>query len=79
MPLSQHIFFPCKIKKKKRYAPDAIIGKLGQPGAAGGGGGGGGAAAPLPALPAGQAYYSKEEVAKHTTKEDCWVRSYYSK
>jgi len=56
----------------EKYAPDAIIGKIGA------GGGGGGAAAPAavasgPALPAGQSYYALSEVAKHTTKEDCWV------
>merc|ERR1740139_867054 len=50
-----------------KYAPDAIIGVVGA----------GTAAAPAgsagPSLPAGQAYYTKEDVAKHTTKNDCWV------
>jgi len=50
-----------------KYAPDAIIGTIG---GGGGGGGGGGAVA---ALPPGVKGYTMEEVAKHTTKEDCWV------
>merc|ERR1711920_879826 len=33
----------------------------------------GGQAAAAPALPPGQSYYSADEVAKHTTKTDCWV------
>merc|ERR1719428_623720 len=46
-----------------KYAPDAVIGVVGA-----------GIAAPaVSALPPGQNYYSKEEVAKHTTKSDCWV------
>merc|ERR1719181_2385233 len=49
-----------------KYAPDAVIGQIG-------GGGGGGAVAVASDLPAGMSYYSKEEVAKHTTKNDCWV------
>jgi cytochrome b involved in lipid metabolism len=49
-----------------KYAPDAIIGVLGE-GTAGGGG------ADLPALPPGQSYYPMTEVAKHTTNTDCWV------
>merc|ERR1719203_1572028 len=36
----------------------------------GGGGGGGGSAA---ALPPGMSAYTLDEVAKHTTKGDCWV------
>merc|ERR1712070_705300 len=51
-----------------KYAPDAIIGVLGEGTPAGGGGG-----ADLPALPAGQNYYPMSEVAKHTTETDCWV------
>merc|ERR1719203_2187584 len=49
-----------------KYAPDAVIGVLGAPGGGGGaaaaksGGGGGGG-------------YTMEEVAKHTSKTDCWV------
>jgi cytochrome b involved in lipid metabolism len=50
-----------------KYAPDVVIGVLGE----GSSGGGGGAA--MPALPAGQNYYPLSEVAKHTTKSDCWV------
>merc|ERR1719352_1591903 len=49
-----------------KYAPDAVIGMIG-----GGGGGGGGEAAV--ALPPGMSAYSLEDVAKHTTKTDCWV------
>merc|ERR1719413_336920 len=52
-----------------KYAPDSVIGVVGT----GGGGGGGGAVANLPALPPGQSYYSLSEVAKHTSKTDCWV------
>eukprot|EP00413_Alexandrium_margalefii_P011781 CAMPEP_0204529988 /NCGR_PEP_ID=MMETSP0661-20131031/10366_1 /ASSEMBLY_ACC=CAM_ASM_000606 /TAXON_ID=109239 /ORGANISM="Alexandrium margalefi, Strain AMGDE01CS-322" /LENGTH=1076 /DNA_ID=CAMNT_0051536043 /DNA_START=60 /DNA_END=3290 /DNA_ORIENTATION=- len=55
-----------------KYAPDAVIGELG---------GGGGEEEEeseeeeetAAALPPGMAGYSKEEVAKHTTKGDCWV------
>ena len=43
-----------------KYAPDAVIGKLGA--MVGGGGGGGGGAAAAPALPSGQGYYTLEEV-----------------
>merc|ERR1719191_2036940 len=42
-----------------KYAPDAIIGVVGEGVPAGGGGGG----AALPALPAGQSYYPMSEVA----------------
>merc|ERR1719382_1109957 len=49
-----------------KYAPNAVIGMIGS-----GGGGGGGEAAP--ALPPGMSAYTKEEVAKHTSKTDCWV------
>merc|ERR1739848_493315 len=51
-----------------KYAPNAVIGVLGAGIAASGGGGGGG-----PALPPGQNYYPMSEVAKHTSKSDCWV------
>jgi succinate dehydrogenase hydrophobic anchor subunit/predicted heme/steroid binding protein len=44
-----------------KYAPDAVIGKLGA------GGGGGGAAG------GGDGGISLAEVAKHNTKADCWV------
>jgi len=47
-----------------KYAPDAVIGMIG------GGGGGGGAAV---ALPPGMSAYTMDEVAKHTSKTDCWV------
>eukprot|EP00448_Togula_jolla_P024662 CAMPEP_0170591762 /NCGR_PEP_ID=MMETSP0224-20130122/12574_1 /TAXON_ID=285029 /ORGANISM="Togula jolla, Strain CCCM 725" /LENGTH=1051 /DNA_ID=CAMNT_0010915643 /DNA_START=49 /DNA_END=3204 /DNA_ORIENTATION=+ len=50
-----------------KYAPNAVIGQIGS----GGGGGGGGAAAV--ALPPGMSGYTLQEVAKHTTKQDCWV------
>merc|ERR1719150_2366387 len=48
-----------------KYAPDAVIGVLGQGGggAVSGGGGGGG----------GDGGITMEEVAKHTSKSDCWV------
>jgi len=49
-----------------KYAPDSIIGTIG-----GGGGGGGGAVAAN--LPPGMSAYTMEEVAKHTSKTDCWV------
>merc|ERR1712178_578254 len=50
----------------EKYAPDAVIGQIGA------GGGGGGAVAVASDLPAGMSYYTKEDVAKHTTKNDCW-------
>jgi cytochrome b involved in lipid metabolism len=50
-----------------KYAPDAIIGVVGEGVPAGGGGAG------LPSLPPGQNYYPMSEVAKHTTDKDCWV------
>merc|ERR1712051_1002205 len=49
-----------------KYAPDAVIGELGSAGPSGGGGG-------AVDLPPGQAAYTLAEVAKHTTKSDCWV------
>merc|ERR1719230_2001842 len=49
-----------------KYAPNAVIGMIGS-------GGGGGGAAAAPALPPGMSAYTKEEVAKHTSKTDCWV------
>merc|ERR1712048_1025515 len=48
-----------------KYAPDAVIGQIGAP--SGGGGGGG------PVAPPGMKIYTKEDVAKHTSKTDCWV------
>merc|ERR1712178_601942 len=51
----------------EKYAPDAVIGQIGA------GGGGGGAVAVASDLPAGMSYYSLADVAKHTTKTDCWV------
>merc|ERR1719203_810684 len=51
-----------------KYAPDAVIGMLG---GSGGGAGGGGGGAAVPQLPPGMSAYSMEEVAKHTTKNDC--------
>jgi len=50
-----------------KYAPDAVIGMIG-----GGGGGGHGAAAVMN-LPPGMSAYTMADVAKHTTKSDCWV------
>merc|ERR1719162_1725566 len=50
-----------------KYAPDAVIGVIG-----GGGDGGGGGGAVLN-LPPGMSAYSLADVAKHTTKTDCWV------
>merc|ERR1719464_2669787 len=49
-----------------KYAPDAVIGVLGQGGGDAVGGG-------EVALPPGMAAYTMEEVQKHTTKADCWV------
>jgi len=48
-----------------KYAPDAVLGKLGS-----GGGGGGGAVA---AGGGGDGGITLAEVAKHNTKADCWV------
>merc|ERR1719253_975094 len=45
-----------------KYAPDAVIGTIG---------GGGGAV--VANLPPGMSAYTMEEVAKHTSKTDCWV------
>lgn len=50
-----------------KYAPEAVIGTIG------GGGGGGGGGATVAALPPGMSYYSMADVAKHTSKTDCWV------
>merc|ERR1719450_1615445 len=50
-----------------KYAPDAVIGRIG-----GGGGGGDGGAAVVD-LPPGMSAYTMEEVGKHTTNTDCWV------
>merc|ERR1719330_724109 len=50
----------------EKYAPDAVIGQLG-------GGGGGGEVEAVPDLPPGMSAYTKEEVAKHSSKGDCWV------
>merc|ERR1719336_1418724 len=47
-----------------KYAPDAVIGVIGS-----GGGEGGGEVQ----LPPGVSGYTMEEVAKHTSKSDCWV------
>ncbi|CAE8583630.1 unnamed protein product, partial [Polarella glacialis] len=51
-----------------KYAPDAIIGMVG-----GGGGGGGHGGDAVANLPPGMSAYTMDEVAKHTTKSDCWV------
>merc|ERR1719503_259851 len=50
-----------------KYAPDAVIGAIGS----GGGGGGGGVQAAVSA--SGKPLYTLAEVAKHSTKTDCWV------
>merc|ERR1719160_2402662 len=61
-----------------KYAPDAVIGMIGAGGPAPAAAapapaaGDAVAAAPAPAAPAGGGI-TMEEVAKHTTKEDCWV------
>jgi len=47
-----------------KYAPDAVIGVIGEAAAGGGKGGGGGG---------GPKVFTVAEVAKHTTKGDCWV------
>merc|ERR1719469_1781796 len=53
----------------EKYAPDAVIGVVGEGIAASAGA----SAGAVSALPAGQSYYSAEDVAKHTSKNDCWV------
>merc|ERR1719160_1933964 len=61
-----------------KYAPDAVIGMIGAGGPAPAAAapapaaGDAVAAAPAPAAPAGGGI-TMEEVAKHVTKEDCWV------
>ena len=51
-----------------KYAPDAVIGMIGS-----GGGGGGGHAAAASGAGGGGGGIPMTEVAKHTTKTDCWV------
>merc|ERR1719453_2656913 len=47
-----------------KYAPDSIIGQIGA---------GGPAAAPAVSLPPGMSAYTLQDVAKHNSKESCWV------
>jgi len=49
----------------EKYAPDAVIGRIG-------GGGGGGGGAPV-SLPPGMSAYTLTDVAQHNSKTDCWV------
>merc|ERR1719163_2741288 len=55
-----------------KYAPDAVIGKIGAGGAPAAVAAAPAAGAAPAAAPAGGGI-SLEEVAKHTTKTDCWV------
>merc|ERR1719210_62567 len=52
----------------EKYAPDAVIGQIG-----GGGGDEEGDDDAMADLPPGMSAYTKEEVAKHASKADCWV------